>query len=463
MNKGKIVQVMGPVVDVEFSDHNLPCIKDALEVENNGKKCVMEVAQHIGNDTVRCIMLASSEGLHRDMEVTATGAGITVPVGKETLGRLFNVLGQAIDDGKPVEAKENWCIHREPPSFEDQSPVVEVLETGIKVIDLLAPYAKGGKIGLFGGAGVGKTVLIQELIRNIATEHGGYSIFTGVGERSREGNDLWTEMKESGVLEKTALVFGQMNEPPGARMRVAETGLTMAEYFRDKEHQDVLLFIDNIFRYVQAGSEVSALLGRMPSAVGYQPTLANEVGELQERIASTKEGSVTSVQAIYVPADDLTDPAPATTFAHLDATTVLSRKIVEQGIYPAVDPLESNSRILEAEIVGEEHYEVARRVQEILQSYKELQDIIAILGMEELSEEDKTTVYRARKIQRFLSQPFHVAETFTGIPGKYVPLEETIKGFKKIIDGEMDEYPEWAFFNVGTIDDVIEKAKNGNH
>ena len=463
MNKGKIVQVMGPVVDVEFSDHNLPCIKDALEVDNNGKKCVMEVAQHIGNDTVRCIMLASSEGLHRDMEVTATGAGITVPVGKATLGRLFNVLGEAIDDGEPVESKENWCIHREPPSFEDQSPVVEVLETGIKVIDLLAPYSKGGKIGLFGGAGVGKTVLIQELIRNIATEHGGYSIFTGVGERSREGNDLWTEMKESGVLEKTALVFGQMNEPPGARMRVAETGLTMAEYFRDKEHQDVLLFIDNIFRYVQAGSEVSALLGRMPSAVGYQPTLANEVGELQERIASTKEGSVTSVQAIYVPADDLTDPAPATTFAHLDATTVLSRKIVEQGIYAAVDPLESNSRILEPDIVGEEHYEVARRVQEILQSYKELQDIIAILGMEELSEEDKTTVYRARKIQRFLSQPFHVAETFTGIPGKYVPLEETVKGFKKIIDGEMDEYPEWAFFNVGTIDDVIEKAKNGNH
>ena len=463
MNKGKIVQVMGPVVDVEFSDHNLPCIKDALEVDNNGKKCVMEVAQHIGNDTVRCIMLASSEGLHRDMEVTATGAGITVPVGKATLGRLFNVLGEAIDDGKPVESKENWCIHREPPSFEEQSPVVEVLETGIKVIDLLAPYSKGGKIGLFGGAGVGKTVLIQELIRNIATEHGGYSIFTGVGERSREGNDLWTEMKESGVLEKTALVFGQMNEPPGARMRVAETGLTMAEYFRDKEHQDVLLFIDNIFRYVQAGSEVSALLGRMPSAVGYQPTLANEVGELQERIASTKEGSVTSVQAIYVPADDLTDPAPATTFAPLDATTGLSRKIVEQGIYPAVDPLESNSRILEPDIVGEEHYEVARRVQEILQSYKELQDIIAILGMEELSEEDKTTVYRARKIQRFLSQPFHVAETFTGIPGKYVPLEETVKGFKKIIDGEMDEYPEWAFFNVGTIDDVIEKAKNGNH
>ena len=459
MNKGKIVQVMGPVVDVEFSDHNLPCIKDALEVDNNGKTCVMEVAQHIGNDTVRCIMLASSEGLHRDMEVTATGAGITVPVGKATLGRLFNVLGEAIDDGKPVESKENWCIHREPPSFEEQSPVVEVLETGIKVIDLLAPYSKGGKIGLFGGAGVGKTVLIQELIRNIATEHGGYSIFTGVGERSREGNDLWTEMKESGVLEKTALVFGQMNEPPGARMRVAETGLTMAEYFRDQEHRDVLLFIDNIFRFVQAGSEVSALLGRMPSAVGYQPTLATEMGELQERIASTKEGSVTSVQAVYVPADDLTDPAPATTFAHLDATTVLSRKIVEQGIYPAVDPLESTSRILEADIVGEEHYEVARRVQEILQKYKELQDIIAILGMEELSEEDKQTVFRARKIQKFLSQPFHVAENFTGIKGKYVPLKETIRGFKAIIDGEMDDYPENAFFNVGTIDDVIAKAK----
>lgn len=463
MNTGKIVQVMGPVVDVEFSDHDLPCIKDALEVENNGKKCVMEVAQHIGNDTVRCIMLASSEGLHRDMEVTATGAGIKVPVGKETLGRLFNVLGEAIDGGEPVEAKDKWCIHREPPTFEDQSPVVEVLETGIKVIDLLAPYAKGGKIGLFGGAGVGKTVLIQELIRNIATEHGGYSIFTGVGERSREGNDLWTEMRESGVLEKTALVFGQMNEPPGARMRVAETGLTLAEYFRDQEHQDVLLFIDNIFRFTQAGSEVSALLGRMPSAVGYQPTLANEMGELQERIASTKEGSVTSVQAIYVPADDLTDPAPATTFAHLDATTVLSRKIVEQGIYPAVDPLESNSRILEPDVVGEEHYETARRVQEILQSYKELQDIIAILGMEELSEEDKTTVYRARKIQRFLSQPFHVAETFTGIPGKYVPLSETIKGFKMIVDGEMDAYPEQAFFNVGTIDEVIEKAKSLEH
>ena len=463
MNKGKIVQVMGPVVDVEFSDHNLPSIQDALEVDNNGKKCVMEVAQHIGNDTVRCVMLAASEGLHKDMEVLATGTGIQVPVGKETLGRLFNVLGEPIDNKGPVESEEKWCIHREPPTFEDQSPVVEVLETGIKVIDLLAPYAKGGKIGLFGGAGVGKTVLIQELIRNIATEHGGYSIFTGVGERSREGNDLWTEMGDSGVLEKTALVFGQMNEPPGARMRVAETGLTLAEYFRDKEHQDVLLFIDNIFRFTQAGSEVSALLGRMPSAVGYQPTLANEMGALQERIASTKDGSVTSVQAVYVPADDLTDPAPATTFAHLDATTVLSRKIVEQGIYPAVDPLESSSRILEPDVVGEEHYEIARKVQEILQSYKELQDIIGILGMEELSEEDKTTVYRARKIQRFLSQPFHVAETFTGIPGKYVPLKDTVKGFKMIVDGEMDEYPEWAFFNVGTIEEVIEKAKSAEH
>ena len=463
MNKGKIVQVMGPVVDVEFSDHNLPSIQDALEVDNNGKKCVMEVAQHIGNDTVRCVMLAASEGLHKDMEVLATGTGIQVPVGKETLGRLFNVLGEPIDNKGSVESKEKWCIHREPPTFEDQSPVVEVLETGIKVIDLLAPYAKGGKIGLFGGAGVGKTVLIQELIRNIATEHGGYSIFTGVGERSREGNDLWTEMGDSGVLEKTALVFGQMNEPPGARMRVAETGLTLAEYFRDKEHQDVLLFIDNIFRFTQAGSEVSALLGRMPSAVGYQPTLANEMGALQERIASTKDGSVTSVQAVYVPADDLTDPAPATTFAHLDATTVLSRKIVEQGIYPAVDPLESSSRILEPDVVGEEHYEIARKVQEILQSYKELQDIIGILGMEELSEEDKTTVYRARKIQRFLSQPFHVAETFTGIPGKYVPLKDTVKGFKMIVDGEMDEYPEWAFFNVGTIEEVIEKAKSAEH
>ena len=459
MSKGKIVQVMGPVIDVEFPDGQLPAIKDALEVVCDGKRRVMETAQHMGNNIVRCIMLASSEGLSRDMEVTAQGHGISVPVGEKTLGRLFNVLGDTIDGGESLENEEHWEIHRDPPSFEEQSPVVEVLETGIKVIDLLAPYAKGGKIGLFGGAGVGKTVLIQELITNIATEHGGYSIFTGVGERSREGNDLWTEMRESGVLKKTALVFGQMNEPPGARMRVPETGLTMAEYFRDVEHQNVLLFIDNIFRFTQAGSEVSALLGRMPSAVGYQPTLATEMGELQERIASTKNGSVPSVQAVYVPADDLTDPAPATTFAHLDAQTVLSRKIVEQGIYPAVDPLESSSRILEADIVGEEHYKVARRVQEILQKYKELQDIIAILGMEELSDEDKVTVFRARKIQKFLSQPFFVAETFTGIPGKYVPLKETIRGFKMICDGEMDDYPENAFFNVGTIDDVIEKAK----
>ena len=458
MNIGKIVQVSGPVVDVEFEDNNLPYIKDALYVINNGKKCVMEVAQHIGQNTVRCIMLAASEGLCRDMKVVATGSGIKVPVGEKTLGRLFNVLGDTLDSGEKLEDETHWSIHREPPTFEDQSPVVEMLETGIKVIDLLAPYAKGGKIGLFGGAGVGKTVLIQELIHNIATESGGYSIFTGVGERSREGNDLWSEMKESGVLEKTALVFGQMNEPPGARMRVAETGLTMAEYFRDVKKQDVLLFIDNIFRFVQAGSEVSALLGRMPSAVGYQPTLANDVGELQERIASTKDGSVTSVQAVYVPADDLTDPAPATTFAHLDATTVLSRKIVEQGIYPAVDPLESSSRILEADVVGEEHYNVARRVQEILQKYKELQDIIAILGMEELSDEDKLTVYRARKIQRFLSQPFSVAENFTGTPGRFVPVKETISGFKAILDGDMDDYPEAAFFNVGNLEDVKTKA-----
>ena len=458
MNKGRIVQVMGPVIDVEFENGDLPMIKDALEVMNGNKKCVMEVAQHMGNNIVRCIMLASSEGLHKDMEVTATGSGIKVPVGPKTLGRLFNVLGETIDNKEEITDCEKWVIHRDPPSFEEQSPVVEILETGIKVIDLLAPYAKGGKIGLFGGAGVGKTVLIQELIQNIATEHGGYSIFTGVGERSREGNDLWTEMGESGVLQKTALVFGQMNEPPGARMRVAETGLTMAEYFRDREHQDVLLFIDNIFRFVQAGSEVSALLGRMPSAVGYQPTLATEMGELQERIASTASGSVTSVQAVYVPADDLTDPAPATTFAHLDATTVLSRKIVEQGIYPAVDPLESNSRILEPDVVGEEHYEVARQVQEYLQKYKELQDIIAILGMEELSDEDKKVVFRARKIQRFLSQPFHVAENFTGVKGEYVPLKETIRGFKMILSGEMDAYPESAFFNTGTIDQVMEKA-----
>jgi|UniRef100_UPI003FEE1D54 F-type H+-transporting ATPase subunit beta len=457
--KGKIVQVSGPVIDVEFEGSYLPAIKDALYVIQDGKKKVMEVSQHTGNNVVRCIMLAASEGLCKDMEVIATGSGISVPVGEKTLGRLFNVLGDTLDDGAKLDDEEHWSIHRNPPSFAEQSPVVEMLQTGIKVIDLLAPYAKGGKIGLFGGAGVGKTVLIQELIRNIAAESGGYSIFTGVGERSREGNDLWTEMKESGVLEKTALVFGQMNEPPGARMRVAETGLTMAEYFRDVKRQDVLLFIDNIFRFVQAGSEVSALLGRMPSAVGYQPTLATDLGELQERIASTTKGSITSVQAVYVPADDLTDPAPATTFSHLDATTVLSRKIVEQGIYPAVDPLESTSRILEPDVVGEEHYNVARRVQEVLQKYKELQDIIAILGMEELSEDDKLTVYRARKIQRFLSQPFHVAENFTGTPGKYVPVEDTVKGFKAILDGEMDEYPEAAFFNVGTIEDVKAKAE----
>ena len=457
--KGKIVQVSGPVVDVEFEGSYLPAIKDALYVIQDGKKKTMEVSQHIGNNVVRCIMLAASEGLCKDMEVTATGSGISVPVGEKTLGRLFNVLGDTLDNGEKLDEEEHWCIHRNPPTFAEQSPVVEMLQTGIKVIDLLAPYAKGGKIGLFGGAGVGKTVLIQELIRNIAAESGGYSIFTGVGERSREGNDLWTEMKESGVIDKTALVFGQMNEPPGARMRVAETGLTMAEYFRDVKKQDVLLFIDSIFRFVQAGSEVSALLGRMPSAVGYQPTLATDLGELQERIASTTRGSITSVQAVYVPADDLTDPAPATTFSHLDATTVLSRKIVEQGIYPAVDPLESTSRILEPDVVGEEHYNVARRVQEVLQKYKELQDIIAILGMEELSEDDKLTVYRARKIQRFLSQPFHVAENFTGTPGKYVPVEDTVKGFKAILDGEMDEYPEAAFFNVGTIEDVKAKAE----
>ena len=457
--KGKIVQVSGPVVDVEFEGSYLPAIKDALYVIQDGKKKTMEVSQHIGNNVVRCIMLAASEGLCKDMEVTATGSGISVPVGEKTLGRLFNVLGDTLDNGEKLDEEEHWCIHRNPPTFAEQSPVVEMLQTGIKVIDLLAPYAKGGKIGLFGGAGVGKTVLIQELIRNIAAESGGYSIFTGVGERSREGNDLWTEMKESGVIDKTALVFGQMNEPTGARMRVAETGLTMAEYFRDVKKQDVLLFIDNIFRFVQAGSEVSALLGRMPSAVGYQPTLATDLGELQERIASTTRGSITSVQAVYVPADDLTDPAPATTFSHLDATTVLSRKIVEQGIYPAVDPLESTSRILEPDVVGEEHYNVARRVQEVLQKYKELQDIIAILGMEELSEDDKLTVYRARKIQRFLSQPFHVAENFTGTPGKYVPVEDTVKGFKAILDGEMDEYPEAAFFNVGTIEDVKAKAE----
>ena len=459
MKTGKIIQVLGPVVDVSFEDEELPAIKDALEVKNGDKKCIMEVAQHIGNHMVRCIMLASSEGLCRDMEVTATGSGIKTPVGEQTLGRLFNVLGEAIDGGEPLKDAPEWVIHREPPAFEDQNPAEEILETGIKVIDLLAPYAKGGKIGLFGGAGVGKTVLIQELISNIATEHGGYSIFTGVGERSREGNDLWTEMKESGVLEKTALVFGQMNEPPGARMRVAETGLTMAEYFRDEKHQNVLLFIDNIFRFTQAGSEVSALLGRMPSAVGYQPTLQTEMGALQERITSTKNGSITSVQAVYVPADDLTDPAPATTFAHLDATTVLDRSIVELGIYPAVDPLGSTSRILDPRIVGQEHFEVARGVQEILQKYKELQDIIAILGMDELSEEDKLVVSRARKVQRFLSQPFFVATQFTGLDGKYVPVAETIRGFREILEGKHDDVPESYFLNAGSIDEVRARMK----
>ena len=457
---GKIVQVSGSVVDVEFEKGKMPKIKEALTVYLDGKTHVMEVAQHIGGGRVRCIMLSESEGLYRGMEVTATGNSICVPVGAQTLGRMFNVLGEPIDGGNLIDDRcEKWNIHRNAPGFDEQSPAVEILETGIKVIDLLEPYPKGGKIGLFGGAGVGKTVLIQELIHNVAMEHGGYSIFTGVGERSREGNDLWKEMRESGVMDKTALVFGQMNEAPGVRMRVALSGLTMAEYFRDRENKDVLLFIDNIFRFVQAGSEVSTLLGRMPSAVGYQPTLAEEMGALQERITSTKNGSVTSVQAVYVPADDLTDPAPATTFSHLDATTVLSRKIAEQGIYPAVDPLESTSRILEASIVGEEHYDIARRVQSTLQKYSELQDIIAILGMEELSDEDKLTVGRARKIQRFLSQPTHVAEKFTGIPGVYVPLKETLRGFKAIVDGEMDKYPETAFYNVGTIDDVIIKAK----
>ena len=457
MNKGKIVQVMGPVVDVAFEDGNLPHIQDALTVMNNGKRCVMEVAQHIGGDVVRCIMLAASEGLCKDMEVVATGKGIAVPVGEKTLGRLFNVLGDTLDGGESLEGEEKWVIHRDPPSFADQSPVVEMLETGIKVIDLLAPYAKGGKIGLFGGAGVGKTVLIQELIRNIATEHGGYSVFTGVGERTREGNDLYTEMSESGVIDKTAMVFGQMNEPPGARMRVGLTGLTIAEDFRDRGGKDVLLFIDNIFRFTQAGSEVSALLGRVPSAVGYQPTLQTEMGALQERITSTKNGSITSVQAVYVPADDLTDPAPATTFAHLDATTVLSRAISEMGIYPAVDPLESTSRILDPKVVGEEHYKVARGVQEILQKYKELQDIIAILGMDELSEDEKLVVDRARKVQRFLSQPFFVAEQFTGKPGQYVSLSDTIQGFKEILEGKHDEIPEGMFLNAGTIEEVVER------
>lgn len=460
VSTGKIVQITGPVVDVLFSKEALPKIREELIVYCDQEKRAMEVVQHIGGQIVRCVMLAASEGLCRDMEVIATGSPICVPVGKPVLGRLLNVLGEPIDGKDDIsQAALRNPIYRKAPSYEERSSSEEILETGIKVIDLLAPYTKGGKIGLFGGAGVGKTVLIQELIHNIATEHGGYSIFTGVGERSREGNDLFYEMAESGVLNKTALVFGQMNEAPGVRMRVALTGLTMAEYFRDEENKDVLLFIDNIFRFIQAGSEVSTLLGRMPSAVGYQPTLSQELGELEERIASTKRGSVTSVQAIYVPADDLADPAPATTFAHLDATTVLSRKIAELGIYPAVDPLESTSRMLEADIVGETHYHVARTVQEILEHYNELQDIIAILGMDELSDEDKLIVRRARKIQRFLSQPFSVAEKFTGIAGIYVPMEDTIKSFKAIIDGEADDYPEAAFFNVGTIDDVRKKAK----
>ncbi len=464
-NIGKISQIIGPVLDIKFSDGNLPNLLHAIEIDNKGQKIVVEVSQHIGDDTVRCISMSSTDGLVRGMEAVDTGAAIRVPVGEATLGRLFNVLGETIDNKGPVESSETLPIHREAPSFEEQQTSAEIFETGIKVIDLIAPYSKGGKIGLFGGAGVGKTVLIQELINNIATQHGGLSVFAGVGERTREGNDLYYEMIESGVIEKTALVFGQMNEPPGARMRVALSGLTMAEYFRDQAGQDVLLFIDNIFRFTQAGSEVSALLGRMPSAVGYQPTLATEMGQLQERITSTKKGSITSVQAVYVPADDLTDPAPATTFAHLDATTVLSRNISALGIYPAVDPLASNSRILDPQIVGEEHYNVARDVQVILQKYKELQDIIAILGMDELSEEDKIVVTRARRIQRFLSQAFHVAETFTGVPGSYVPLKETIRSFKEIIDGKHDNLPEAAFLLVGTIEDAVAKAaamKNNN-
>ena len=456
-NIGKITQVIGPVVDIKFNEQ-MPNLLNAIKISHGDETLIVEVAQHIGNNTVRTIAMDSTDGLVRGMEAVDTGAPISIPVGDKTLGRLFNVLGETIDNDKKIKTDLKAPIHREPPIFEDQMPAKEIFETGIKVIDLIAPYSKGGKIGLFGGAGVGKTVLIQELINNIATEHGGLSVFAGVGERTREGNDLYYEMKESGVIDKTALVFGQMNEPPGARMRVALTGLTMAEYFRDEKKQDVLLFIDNIYRFTQAGSEVSALLGRIPSAVGYQPTLATEMGALQERITSTKNGSITSVQAVYVPADDLTDPAPATTFAHLDATTVLSRSISELGIYPAVDPLDSTSRILDPNIVGEKHYDVARRVQEILQRYKELQDIIAILGMDELSDEDKVTVARARRIQRFLSQPFSVAEAFTGIEGKYVPLSETIKGFEEILDGKHDDLPESAFLFVGTIEEAVEKA-----
>ena len=459
-NVGKITQIIGAVLDIKFSEGKLPEINDAITIATkDGGELTVEVSQHLGDDTVKCIAMGPTDGLVRGMEAVATGAPITVPVGENTLGRMFNVLGQPIDNKPAPECKEHFPIHRKAPEFSEQATDTEILETGIKVVDLLCPYQKGGKIGLFGGAGVGKTVLIQELIRNIATEHGGYSVFTGVGERTREGNDLYNEMTESGVINKTTMVFGQMNEPPGARMRVGLTGLTMAEYFRDQGGKDVLLFIDNIFRFTQAGSEVSALLGRVPSAVGYQPTLQTEMGALQERITSTKNGSITSVQAVYVPADDLTDPAPATTFAHLDATTVLSRSIVELGIYPAVDPLESTSRILDPKIVGEEHYEVARGVQEILQKYKELQDIIAILGMDELSEEDKLVVSRARKVQRFLSQPFFVAEQFTGTSGKYVPVSETIRGFKEIIEGKHDDVPEGYFLNAGSIDDVLAKVK----
>ena len=459
-NIGKVVQVIGPVVDIRFSEENLPKLLNAIEIKHGDRKVIVEVAQHVGNSTVRCISMDATDGFTRGMDAVDTGSAISVPVGKETLGRMFNVLGETIDGDEPFTAKQTAPIHREAPSFEEQETSTEIFETGIKVVDLIGPYSKGGKIGLFGGAGVGKTVLIQELINNIAIEHGGLSVFAGVGERTREGNDLYYEMKESGVIDKTTLVFGQMNEPPGSRMRVALSGLTMAEHFRDQEGQDVLLFIDNIFRFTQAGSEVSALLGRMPSAVGYQPTLATEMGALQERITSTKKGSITSVQAVYVPADDLTDPAPATTFAHLDATTVLSRSISELGIYPAVDPLDSTSRILDPAIVGEEHYEVARKVQQMLQKYNELQDIIAILGMDELSDDDKLTVSRARKIQRFFSQPFNVAEQFTGMPGVYVPIKETVRGFKEILEGKHDDLPEGAFLYVGTIDQAVEKAKS---
>ncbi len=462
-NIGKVIRVIGPVLDIKFENGHLPDLLNAIEIPFGDKTVVAEVASQTGDDVVRCIAMSSTDGMSRGMDAIDTGSGITVPVGEATLGRVFNLLGEPVDNGPAVNASERWCIHRDPPSYEEQEGTSEILETGIKVVDLIAPYAKGGKIGLFGGAGVGKTVLIMELINNVAKQHGGISVFTGVGERTREGNDLYNEMKESGVLSKTALVYGQMNEPPGARMRVGLSGLTMAEYFRDREGQDVLLFIDNIFRFTQAGSEVSALLGRMPSAVGYQPTLATEMGALQERITSTKKGSITSVQAVYVPADDLTDPAPATTFAHLDATTVLSRAISSLGIYPAVDPLDSTSRILSPDIVGIEHYEVAREVQKILQRYKELQDIIAIMGMDELSEEDKLVVSRARKIQRFLSQPFTVAEQYTGMEGRYVPIKETIRGFREILDGKHDDLPEAAFLFVGTIDEAVEKAKKMRH